>query len=552
MKADLVKLEFKNTRLTKDKNIISSLLARTSFDLTKTLNDLKIRAEEQSALLAVIPALVFFKDKELNYLLVNNAFEDFFNQTNEEIRGKKILDLTDNYINDRYTICEREVISIGKPHYDIEEILKKDEEEYHFLTSIVPFRNPMDEIIGLVGVSWDVTERKKYEDELMKARDMAEAGTRVKSDFLASISHELRTPMNGIIGLCDILMQSGLSKFQQENLEDIMSNAHSLLVIISDILDFSRIESGKIKIEASDFSFRLLIHELETLIQFKTTDKGIDFRIFADDRIPQVLHGDATRLKQVLSNLLNNAYKFTDTGYIHLHINLLSEDEEQVVLYFRVEDTGIGIPHTSRHLLFQAFSQVNTKAKVRKGTGLGLAICKQIVKMMDGEIGIDGEEGKGSIFWFTVKLRKARKSLQEDIPVIPESRKGLYRERNNLLVLLVEDNKINQKITTFHLTRMGHEVDIVEDGRAALEKIENKRYDLVILDLQMPVMDGFETARKIRELEKESTRAIPIIALTANAMKGDRELCLDAGMNAYISKPFTYQDLEKSIRDVLD
>jgi PAS domain S-box-containing protein len=548
-------LKFKFERLLKDKNVLNSLLKKTTEDLNNAVEALKTRAEELGILLSTIPALVYFKDTDLKYILVNKSFERFVNLPFYVIKGKMVEDLIPDYKMNNYSEMEREVIQSGLPLYNIEEFIQQEEKEVWLTSNLAPFRDTEGEIIGLVGISWDITERKKHENELQYAKEQAEEGTKAKSEFLANMSHEIRTPMNGIIGMAEILKQASLGEEEKENLEILISSTRSLLSLVNDILDISKIEAGKLELEIEDFEIRKILKDVENILYIKAEEKILDYKTFINPNVPDFLRGDPSRLKQILLNLVNNAVKFTKKGFVHIFIDDLEEHADEVILMIKIVDSGIGISDDGKKNLFQLFSQVDTSTtKNYGGTGLGLSIAKRLVMMMQGEIGFESKQDKGSTFWFTVKLEKCSQKI-----VSPESAKKKpvpdKKAFKMLSILLAEDNEINQKIIQYSLTNAGYKVDIANNGQEAIDMYHAGNYDLVLMDVQMPILDGFEATAHIRNIESAILNGIhrtPIVALTANAMKGDREKCLDAGMDEYLSKPFTPNDLISIIRSVTD
>jgi len=547
-------LNFKFERLLKDKNVLNSLLKRTTEDLKHANEALKIRAEELGILLSTIPALVYFKNTELRYLLVNKAFERFVNLPFFGIKGKKVQDLIHDYDAKKYNEMEREVVELGLPLYNIEEVILKDEKETWLNTNLAPYRDNQGEIIGLVGISWDITSRKIYEKELEQAKELAEEGTRAKSEFLANMSHEIRTPMNGIIGMAEILKQAKLRPKEKENLDILVSSTRSLLSLVNDILDISKIEAGKVELEVEDFDIRHILKEIENIMFIRADEKALDYKTFISPDVPRVICGDPSRLKQIILNLVNNAVKFTKKGFVHVYVSVAEGNREEVRLMVKVVDSGIGISEEGRKNLFQLFSQVDTSTtKNYGGTGLGLSIAKRLVMLMQGDIGLESEADGGSTFWFTaVFIRSPLTAISADT-MKKEKDYGIEPAEKELSILLAEDNEINQKIIQYSLTNAGHRVDIAANGREAVDMYKKGNYNLILMDVQMPVLDGYEVTAHIRNAEKKDTvqkPKTPIIALTANAMKGDREKCLEAGMDEYLSKPFTPNDLLRIIRNV--
>jgi PAS domain S-box-containing protein len=559
----------------------------------------------------------------------------------------------------------------------------KDEEVYLFAAASALF-NANGERVGAIETLRDITAWKKIEKELIAAKHTAEEATRARSDFLANMSHEIRTPMNGVIGMTNLLMQTGLTDEQREYARTIQSSADMLLTIINDILDFSKIEAGKLEFENIDFNLRFALDEITEILAVKAEEKNLEFIGYVQPDVPSQLQGDPGRLRQVLLNLASNAIKFTSAGEVVIEAELIEEQQHLTKLRFTVKDTGIGIPADRLDCLFKSFSQVDSSTTRQfGGTGLGLAISKRLVEMMNGEIGVESEEGRGSNFWFTVELNKQPVSDSGEVNVVmPEDIRGkrilavddnptnrkiiksylkawkcratvapdadqamallmlaaendmpfemaiidfmmpgmdgealgraikespvlkdthlilltsrgmrgdaararsmgfeayltkpikqspLYNailavfgkrqdpkysqdsgmvtlhslaetNKRKLRILLTEDNAVNQKVALIHLRKFGFSVDVAENGKEAVEAMKKGCYDLILMDIQMPEMDGHEATRTLRKAGYD----LPIIAMTANAMKGDREKCLEAGMNDYLSKPVNPKEL---------
>lgn len=543
------KLNFKYERSNKEKNILSSLLTKTSADLKKVSDNLKNRAEELSIILDTIPAYVYFKDIHLKYVLVNRSFEDLLGLEPNDIIGKHLNDLINTYHNDDYLNKELYVLETGKALYDLEEEVEINNTKHSLNTNIASIKNAEGHIIGIIGISLNITERKQNEKDLLQAKELAEAGTLAKNEFIASVSHEFRTPMNGILGLSEILRNTNLNNEQLDLLNGITSSADNLLVLLNDVLDFSAIEAGKMELDYHPFDLNKVLNDIDLVVSIKAKEKSLEFNIIKEDNLPETIIGDPSRLRQIIINLANNAVKFTENGKVNLIVKTIKNDNNNIVLKFDVADTGIGIPKEAMESLFQVFSRIKQedKSKLIAGTGLGLSICKKLTDMMGGEIGVESTFTKGSLFWFTLPFVISNEKITQ-IELKPLE---IVKSNDKKLILVVDDNQINQRISKFHLQKMGFDVELASDGQEALQKYCANNYDLIVLDIQMPVMDGYQVAKAIRDVENNTARHTPIIALTANAMKGDKEKYINAGMDDYISKPFTLETFSKVINNYL-
>jgi PAS domain S-box-containing protein len=545
LKNDIAISNFKFEKAVKDKNVVYSLLKRTSEDLKKALNISRIKAEQLNTLINTIPAMVFFKDLNLNYLIVNQAFLNFVQHYEVEVIGKKANEIIPGYDNaNQNQKIEKEVIEKGKHVYNIIEEISRNNKTFWVSTNLAPVTDNNGERIGLIGVARDITEQKINEAELKKAKELAEQGMQAKSLFLANMSHEIRTPLNGIIGMSQILKRSNLNENQYEHLNTIISSGDSLLSLINDILDFSKIEAGKIEFVNDDFSIEEIIKDISNVLKIKAEEKGLEFFYNISDDVPEGFSGDKNRIKQIILNLANNAVKFTDKGSVSINVELIKKLKQSNKIKISVCDTGIGISKEKQNKLFKRFSQLDASTtKIYGGTGLGLAISKKLTEMMNGKIGLTSKLGEGSTFWVTLKLNTPLKKITTNNDIEKESHK--VELKKHLKVLLAEDNIVNQKIASHNLKNLEYEVDIAQNGEIAVNKYLEGKYDLILMDIQMPVMNGYDASLKIRKIEKSEPEKghIPIIALTANAMKGDMEKCLNAGMDAYLSKPFKPNDL---------
>ena len=385
--------------------------------------------------------------------------------------------------------------------------------------------------------------------ELERAKQAAEAASRAKSTFLANMSHEIRTPLNAVIGMTELVLKGPLSAQQREFLMTVRDSGESLLSVINDILDFSKIEAGKLALDNSAFDLRESLVDTMKSFAIRAHQRDLELTCFIHPEVPHLVVGDYNRLRQVVTNLVGNAIKFTDQGEIDLEVTQDCRSQHDVVLHFTVSDTGIGIPREKQATIFEMFEQADSSTSHRHGgTGLGLAIAARLVSLMDGRIWLESEVGRGSRFHFVVRL-----SLAEGEPLEPVARKLLRPAAQqpdhvpSLHILLAEDSLVNQKLAVALLEGQGHTVTLAGNGKAAVAATAAQKFDLVLMDVQMPEMDGLEAAAQIRAREQQTGAHLPIIAMTAHALKGDRERCLAAGMDNYVAKPIRAEELFEAI-----
>lgn len=397
--------------------------------------------------------------------------------------------------------------------------------------------------VRISGTSINITDIKLVEAELIKARNAAESASKAKSEFLATMSHEIRTPLNGVLGFADMLMSTPLDDDQRAFAATIRDSGKSLMTIIDDILDFSRLETGQVVIERARTDAKSIVRDVLTLLRPRAAEKKLELDVHWPTAVSSLIIADPGRLRQVLLNLVSNAIKFTEAG----RVTLRADDASDGMLRIEVEDTGIGIASEQLAHVFAKFTQADSSmARKYGGTGLGLAICKQLVELMGGQIGAHSRLGSGSTFWFTLPLAQQSETIGTSETLAVEKR-PVMDSIGSLRVLVVEDHAVNRLLATRMLRKFGCEVEIAENGRIACDRTAQEAFDLVFMDCQMPEMDGFEATRVIRNREQLSGRRLPIVALTANAMREDRERCLDAGMDDYVSKPYSPADLRRTL-----
>ncbi len=482
-----------------------------------------------------IPNLIIVQDDTGDIILINEAADQIFVSQEALLNQINLFSdesLASSLSEAKGALCLQH--PDGTPHYY--QVLKKTFEGYESRRYVL-------------SIYTDITLIKDAEDEMRRARDKAIESSRLKSDFLANMSHEIRTPMNGIIGMTELTLDTILTEEQREYLNTVRFSAQSLLSIINDILDFSKIEAGKYHLECIDFSLRHLMSEILKTLSLRVHNKGLALKIQIEENIPDVLSGDPLRLKQIITNLVDNAIKFTHQGGITISLSLLQsfkQEDMEIALRFAIQDTGIGIPPEKFNLIFESFSQADTSTtRQYGGTGLGLTICKRLVEAMQGKIWLESQQSQGTTFFFTVLLNFDVQKQDPNI-VFNTAKKAIFTEKSKkCTILLVEDNLVNQKLATRLLQKLGHEIILAENGQVACNLFQTEQFDLILMDMQMPIMGGLEATIKIREWEKHYGGHVPIIAMTANAMQGDREKCLNAGMDDYLTKPIKIESLKE-------
>jgi PAS domain S-box-containing protein len=499
-----------------------------------------------------IPSMILIKETEnFKYVKANRFALDAIGKTEEELIGKTSFDLMPKEQAEKLLQMDIDTVKEGKvvevPRHEVT-LAKSGTRVLHTKKFIL---SPNGEKEFLVAVSHDITDIVASEKQIIHAREQAEQVGRLKSEFLANMSHEIRTPLNGVIGMTDLLLDTDLDEQQQKITGIVRDSGKVLLAIVNDILDFSKIEAGQLDLEMISFDPRRFFNSQLDLLQLRANAKGLILSCKFDSELPQLVEGDPGRIGQILMNLIGNAIKFTASGSISVHAELQAKDGENTTLRFSVLDTGIGLAQDEQNRLFKPFVQADGSfARRYGGTGLGLSICKKLAELMGGEIAVESQKDKGSKFWFSVKVRDLDRVpkiqiKQEQKPkvvsIVPNA-----REKH---VLIAEDNTTNQILAVALLKKMGYIPHVVANGLEVLDAIQKFTYDLILMDCQMPELDGYEATLQIRELEKKSQTHIPIVALTANAMKEDREKCLQVGMDDFVSKPIKRDLLEEVLRN---
>ncbi len=503
-------------------------------------------------LLDNIPDSIYFKDRKSRFVRMSRSMARKFDFTDVDfVVGKTDADIftrehAEKALADEVEIMETGIPLVGK----IERETWPDRPDTFCSTTKMALHDEAGRTIGTFGISRDITELKRAEEDLRQAQLEAEQANRAKGDFLAKMSHEIRTPMNGIIGLSELLSDTMLDSQQRSFVEMIQESSHSLLRLINDILDFAKVEAGKLELETIPVDLRDCLDSTLQSLRIRAAQKGLELTHQVDPEVPHWVYGDGLRMRQIFTNLIGNAIKFTDSGEIVVQIKYACGPpaESMVTLLFSVRDTGIGISREQQSRIFAAFAQADsTTTRKYGGTGLGLSIAAELIKMMGGHLWVESDPmvRSGSEFLFNAKFAVAPPPRTDYEALWKRSTKSRVSSRP-LRVLLAEDGQVNQAVARGLFERAGHELTIVNDGQQAVDAWRSRDFDVVFMDVQMPIMDGLEATRVIRSEEKlrDSRMRIPIIAMTAAAMKGDRERFLAADMDDYLSKPIDFDEFD--------
>jgi len=503
------------------------------------------------------PVAILVTDKSEQIIAWNSFSEKMFGMDKQDLFNKPVKDL---YPPKQWQRMRALRIRKKGLLSDIEtQMYRQDGSLLDVNLSISIIKNKEGEIEGAIGIMSDISEKRRVQEELVKAKTAAEAANSSKSLFLANMSHEVRTPMNTILGMVDLTLDTKLTDEQRDNLQTVKNAADVLLTLLNDILDLSRVEAGKIQMEKIEINVRDILNSVGKSMALVARNKGLKLLWSVQEDVPKLVIGDPTRIRQVLVNLINNAMKFTFKGEIEAQVKLKRRDKDRCELLFSVRDSGVGIPKDKQAAIFEVFTQADVSTTRRfGGTGLGLAISRKLVEMHGGKIWVESEEFKGSTFYFQIPFTVVKK---EDVPQalkaesiedqlraqLPNAPAESKRDLKQLSVLLAEDNIVNQRMTMRMLEKRGWQVTSVDNGQQVLDYLHKGAFDIILMDVQMPILDGFEATRIIRENEKNTGLHIPIVALTARAMSGDEEKCKACGMDGYVSKPIDRQKLYEAI-----
>jgi PAS domain S-box-containing protein len=471
---------------------------------------------------------------------VNAAFEELLGFKEAELRGLPLSIFVHLSDNPTFSHILNRFKSEGKCLNEELLFTTKSKFQIPASCSFSFLKNNLKTIDGILIIAKDITKQKQTEQELIEAKNKAEAANEAKSNFLSTMSHEIRTPMNAVIGFTHLLLNNNPRPDQEEYLKVLRFSADNLMTLINDILDFSKIEAGKIEFEKIDFSPKKLISSICDAFQQKADEKGLRLKLLLDQDLPVAIKGDPVRLSQILTNLISNAVKFTKEGSVVVSAEVISINQTQIIINFKVTDTGIGIPADKLDIIFESFTQAKSDTtREYGGSGLGLTIIKHLLKLQGSEITVESQLGKGTTFHFDLAFDNSTRQISNNTaPEVPVS-----RNLKGTRLLIAEDNQINIFLVKQFLDQWEIDYDIAENGLIAFDLVTTNDYDLILMDLQMPEQDGYDTTLAIRQLPDEKFQKIPIIALTASAMLDIQDRAFQVGMNDYLSKPFNPDEL---------
>ncbi len=544
-----------------DKDLVrlENILEKSSRELfvanQKLKEDVEIKSEEifktksqLERVLANVKGVIFETDHKGEFIFLNPAWESLTGYKIEECIGHHYSDFLVHFEAEAKTIMEAISCANEEVFYQVLPAVHKNGQTKWVEITFKSILNEEGSFQGAIGSIIDVSNLKETEIKLQRSQDLAKKASQAKEDFLSTMSHEIRTPLNGVIGITNILLMEEHLESQQEHLQGLKFSSEHLLALINDILDYNKIEAGKIDLEEKDFDFNGLLAALKRNFDFQAAEKGIKFKIKRDEEIPSVLVGDSTRLSQILNNLLSNAIKFTSEGQVVLDIEEVHNTHDTIDIHFQIKDTGIGIPEEKIPHIFEKFKQADSNT-TRKygGSGLGLSICKSLLELMKSNLNVTSVVNEGSNFNFKVQFKKSDKAVTK----IGQSRILHVGDANlsGTNILVAEDNKLNQHVVKRFLAKWGADFDIVENGQEAVDKFAEKHYDIILMDLQMPIMNGYDASRLIKEKSDAEGRKIPIIALTASAHIDVKFKTRAIGMTGFLPKPFNPVQLYETIKE---
>ncbi len=505
-------------------------------DLDKIKTELSDSKQQFQNIVQDQTDLICRTGKELNISFANRALLVAFAKTFESLKGKNIL----NWVEEDDLQKVNSAVKVLTPTNAVVKInhsLTFSRTRQIEVSTIIRALFDSDfELTGYQMVMRDITSEVKSKKSLAEAIKKADSASKSRTQFVANMSHEIRTPMNSIVGLLDVLADSNLDDEQRETLAIVKHSANNLLSLLNDIIDLSKIDSNQVTLVSEWFDIKEMLNKTIKLLEIKARENNNKLILELDDELPDQIKGDQLRIEQILINLINNALKFTSDGTVKLIVNKVSEDSRKMKLRFMVSDTGMGMDEEVQKNIFNIYDQgKNDVSRKFGGSGLGLAISQSLCNKMGGRIELDSQPGEGTSFWFTLPFES--KTMKK-----APNNKGIH-------ILVVEDNLLNQRVVGTTLKRNGFSYDVAENGKVAVEKFKDEKFNLVIMDIQMPVMDGYEATQRIRAFEQENPdkKKTSIIALTANATKEDQEKCIEVGMNGYMTKPFRFKELTKII-----